>query len=69
MPHIIINAYNLFFNQPKFAAVSAILELTNSTRTDCSYVHINTYLPVYCGYAHENRYNHYYILELLNKAF
>ena len=41
MAHIIINpslsaaiAYNLFFNPPKFAEVSAILEPANSTRTD-----------------------------------
>ena len=43
MVHIIINlslsaaiAYNLqlFFNPPKFAEVSAILEPANSTRTD-----------------------------------
>ena len=27
-------AYNLFFNPPKFAEVSAILEPANSTRTD-----------------------------------
>ena len=43
MAHIIINpslsaaiAYNLFFNLPKFAEVSAILEPANSTRTDYS---------------------------------
>ena len=43
MVHIIINpsliaaiAYNLFFNPPKFAEVSAILEPANSTRTDYS---------------------------------
>ena len=43
MAHIIINpslsaaiAYNLFFNPPKFAEVSAILEPANSTRTDYS---------------------------------
>ena len=41
MTYIIINpslraaiAYNLFFNQPKFAEVSAISEPANSTRTD-----------------------------------
>ena len=43
MAHIIINpslsaaiAYNLFFNPPKFAEVSAILEPANSTQTDYS---------------------------------
>ena len=41
--HIIINpslrtaiAYNLFFNPPNFAEVSAILEPANSMRTDYS---------------------------------
>ena len=41
MAHIIINpslsaaiAYNLFFNPPKFAKVSMILEPANSTQTD-----------------------------------
>ena len=43
MVHIIINpslsaaiVYNLFFNPPKFAEVSVILEPANSTRTDYS---------------------------------
>ena len=43
MAHIIINpslstaiAYNLFFNPPKFAEVSTILEPENSTQTDYS---------------------------------
>ena len=45
MMYIIINpslsaviAYNLFFNLPKFAEVSAISEPANSTRTDYSSV-------------------------------
>ena len=48
MAHIIITpslsaaiAYNLFFNPPKFAEVSAILEPANPTRTsstDCTHV-------------------------------
>ena len=49
MAHIVINpslsaaiAYNLFFNPPKFADVSAILEPANSTRTDYS----NVILPI-----------------------
>ena len=43
MAHVIINPslsaaieYNLFFNLQKFAEVSTILELANSTRTDYS---------------------------------
>ena len=55
MAHIIINpslnaaiAYNLFFNPPKFAEVSAILELANSTQTDYSYV---LYAYLYCVYV------------------
>ena len=43
MAHIIINpslsaaiGYKLFFNQPKFAVVIAILEPANSTRMDNS---------------------------------
>ena len=49
MAHIIINpslnaaiSYNLFFNPPKFAEVSAILEPANSTRTDYSIVIVYT---------------------------
>ena len=50
MAHIIINlslsaaiAYNLFFNLPKFAEVSAILEPANSTRTDYSTIVLGAY--------------------------
>ena len=46
MAHIILNpslsaaiVYNLFFNLPKFAEVSTILEPANSTRTDYS-IHV-----------------------------
>ena len=53
MPHIIINpslsaaiAYNLFFNPPKFAEVSALLEPTNLMRTDYSNFNVIYFLLI-----------------------
>ena len=58
MAHIIINrslsatiAYNLFFNPPKFAKVSAILEPENSKQTDYSIQNVYIILWTHGGLA------------------